>query len=154
MRFIFPLLSISFLFTLSLFAEPNIFGRWYTYDDKEKGLKKSTVEIYEQNGKVYGKVIELFNVLPEKGDNPICDKCKGKLKNQQIRGMIILRNLQYNKETKEYSSGIILDPENGKEYDAKIWLDNSSKNKVDFNTLKVRGYLMFFFRTQTWKKVN
>ena len=40
----------------------------------------------------------------------------------------------------------ILDPENGKTYDCEIWLENDK--------LKVRGYIAFFYRTQTWEKVN
>ena len=32
--------------------------------------------------------------------------------------------------------------ENGKEYKCKIWVENG--------LLKVRGYVMFLYRTQTW----
>jgi len=35
-----------------------------------------------------------------------------------------------------------MDPETGKVYDCKIWLENGQ--------LKVRGYVAFFYRTQTW----
>jgi uncharacterized protein (DUF2147 family) len=45
----------------------------------------------------------------------------------------------------EYSEGNILDPENGKIYRCKLWLENGD--------LKVRGYWGPFFRTQTWKRV-
>jgi uncharacterized protein (DUF2147 family) len=42
----------------------------------------------------------------------------------------------------EWNSGTILDPEDGKEYRCKIWLEDGE--------LKVRGYLYFFYRTQSW----
>src|SRR5690554_8210852 len=38
----------------------DVFGKWKTIDD-ESGEAKSIVEIYQQNGKVYGKVIEIRN---------------------------------------------------------------------------------------------
>ncbi len=47
----------------------SIIGKWKTIDD-ETGKEKSIVEIYERNGKVYGKIIELIN---PKQNNPLCD---------------------------------------------------------------------------------
>jgi uncharacterized protein (DUF2147 family) len=37
-----------------------------------------------------------------------------------------------------------MDPETGKVYDCKLWLEG--------DVLKVRGYVAFFFRTQTWRR--
>jgi len=42
----------------------------------------------------------------------------------------------------EWAGGKILDPENGNIYRCRLWVENGK--------LKVRGYLVFFFRTQTW----
>ena len=42
----------------------------------------------------------------------------------------------------EWKDGTILDPENGSVYDCKLW--------VEGGRLKVRGYVAFFYRTQTW----
>lgn len=53
-----------------------------------------------------------------------------------------------NKDGNSWSSGKILDPENGEVYTSKLWLD-------DANTLQVRGYagpFDLFYRTQTWKR--
>jgi len=58
--------------------------------------------------------------------------------------MIILKGLK--KRGTEWSGGTILDPENGKTYRCKIWLDDGK--------LKVRGYLGILFRTQTWYRVK
>jgi hypothetical protein len=38
----------------------------------------------------------------------------------------------------------IMDPEDGKTYEAELWVEDGK--------LKVRGYLGFFYRTQTWVK--
>ena len=35
-------------------------GKWDTYDD-EDGKRKSTVEIYEQDGKLFGKIVYIYD---------------------------------------------------------------------------------------------
>ena len=59
--------------------------------------------------------------------------------------MEIIRDLE--KDGDEWEDGTVLDPEKGKIYDCKIWLE-------DNETLKLRGYVAFFYRTQTWYKVK
>ena len=56
--------------------------------------------------------------------------------------MDIIENMTMVDETLE--NGTILDPENGKIYKCKIWLEDGK--------LKVRGYIMFLYRTQTWHR--
>ena len=51
----------------------------------------------------------------------------------------------------KWASGEIMDPENGKIYGCSMWLD---KEDPDGNTLKVRGWLAFLYRTQTWYRVK
>jgi uncharacterized protein (DUF2147 family) len=114
-------------------------GIWKTIDD-ETSKAKSHVEIFEKNGKLYGKITKLLNDDPEK----LCTACKGKRHNQKIVGMTIMWDLE--KDDDEWDDGEILDPKNGKIYDCKIWREG--------NTLKVRGYIAFFFRTQTWHLVE
>ena len=60
--------------------------------------------------------------------------------------MQIISGLQYDEDDKLWSDGEILDPENGTTYDCKIWLENGQ--------LQVRGYVAFFYRTQTWERVE
>ncbi len=121
----------------------SIEGKWKTIDD-ETGEAKSIVEIYQKDGKIYGKVLEILN--PAKRDG-ICEKCKGDRKNKPVLGMIIIDGLS--KDDDEYSGGKILDPEKGKEYKCKLWLDSDDKNK-----LYVRGYVAFLYRTQNWYRVE
>ena len=118
------------------FGQSDIFGKWKTIDD-ETGKEKSIIEIFEKDGKAYGRVVELLN--PSK-PNPLCDKCSDDRKDKPIEGMEIIRALVQDDD--EWSDGTILDPENGKIYDCKIWVEDGKLN--------VRGYIAFFFRTQEW----
>lgn len=43
----------------SLALPAQIVGKWKTMDD-ETGKARSIVEIYEQTGKLYGRIIELY----------------------------------------------------------------------------------------------
>lgn len=119
----------------------SIEGLWKTIDD-ETGKPRSVVKIEEQNGKYYGTIIKLFRE-PGEEEDPLCDKCPGKRQNQKVIGMEIISDMEYNKSDNEYGEGEILDPESGGIYDCKLWID-------DEGNLKVRGYLLFLYRTQTW----
>ena len=121
----------------------SIIGKWKTIDD-ETGEAKSIVQIYKKGNKYYGKVVDILDAKKKK-QRKRCTLCKDSRKDQIILGMEIIKDLK--KDDDEYEGGTILDPSNGKIYDCKIWLD-------DKNTLNVRGYIMFFYRTQQWKRVN
>lgn len=114
-------------------------GVWKTIDD-ETGEAKSHVEIYEREGKLYGKVIKLL-----RDPGATCDKCPGEHAGKPVLGMVIMWGLEQDDD--EWEDGEIIDPKKGKIYRAKIWLDDS-------NTLKVRGYLGPFFRTQKWHRIQ
>lgn len=117
-------------------------GVWKNLDD-EDGKEKSHIEIYQQNGKLRGKVVKL---LPAATVTK-CNSCKGDKKGKDLLGMDILWDM---KETgKVWDGGQILDPKNGKEYNCKIEFDGTEK-------LKVRGYIgvSIFGRTQVWYKVK
>lgn len=113
-------------------------GKWKTIDD-ETGKPKSVVEIFEKGGKIYGKVIKLYR-SPSEDQNPSCKNCPGDRAGQKVLGIEIIRGMQ--KNGSNYSGGTILDPKNGKVYDCKLWIEDGK--------LQVRGYIAFFFRTQTW----
>ncbi len=118
-------------------------GRWKTIDD-ETGRTKSVVEITLESGKYTGKIIELFR-LPSEDQDPVCDKCPDYRKGQKINGMVIVRNMS--KKSDKYADGDILDPKKGEIYDLTMWLENE-------NTLKVRGWWGWVYRTQTWVRQN
>ncbi|GIJ93233.1 hypothetical protein CAPN001_06290 [Capnocytophaga stomatis] len=121
----------------------SVLGKWKTIDD-ETGKEKSVVEIYEKNGLIYGKLVEL---LEEKNKNAVCSACSGKNKNKPYLGLVIITDLK--KDGDEWSGGKILDPKTGKEYKCYMALEDSNK-------LKVRGYLgiSLIGRTQYWQRVK
>ncbi len=132
------------LLSIASFAQTAI-GKWNTIDDKT-GKKKSVVELYKHDGKLYGKIVHLY---PREGReaNPVCKECTDDRKDKPIEGMQIVRGLSWN--GKEWEGGTIVDPENGKVYKCKVWIDEKDKNK-----LQLRGYVGPFYRTQTWEKVD
>ena len=137
------LLGIVFLVGCFNVKSQEVVGKWKTIDD-DTGEAKSVVEIYEENGKIVGKIIEILN--PDSQDK-LCSNCEGSEYNTPIKGLKIIKNLS--KEGKEYEGGTIFDPEKGKKYKCKIWVDEE-----DVNTLNVRGYIAFFFRTQSWYRIQ
>ena len=144
MRTKFSFMIAFMLLTVSINAQ-SVLGKWKTIDD-ETGKEKSIVEVYENDGKVYGKIISLLNREPGDED-PLCDKCTDDRLNKHIVGMEIIRGME--KDDDQYEDGTIMDPGNGKIYDCKMWVD-----KENAKILKVRGYIAFFYRTQTWYKVE
>lgn len=130
-------LAFGLFIVTGVFAQGNVLGKWKTIDD-ETGKMKSIVEISEQNGKLYGTVLELS---PTSDPNKVCTECTGVRKGKKIVGMQIISDLELDDDAWEGDDGI-LDPENGKLYDCKIWEEDG--------ILQVRGYIGFLFRTQTW----
>ena len=117
-----------------------IFGRWVSIDDNS-GKKRSIVEISERGGKVYGKIVQLFRE-PSEIQDPVCKECDptDDRFNKKVIGMEFIREMV--RDDDEWTDGTILDPQNGKVYDCKLWVEEGK--------LKVRGYVAFFYRTQTW----
>lgn len=138
------LLTIMFVAVAGIFSvQAQVTGRWKTVDD-ETGQAKSIVEIYEKDGKVYGKVVEILNPAKK---NATCTKCKGADKDKPILGLVIIKGLT--KDGDEWTDGDILDPSKGKLYSCTIELDGK-------DTLNVRGYMgiSLLGRTQTWTRVK
>lgn len=135
------LVVLSFLFATMVAYSQSPVGKWKTIDD-ETGKPKSIVEIYEKDGKLYGKIVELFRE-PGEDPDPYCTDCEDDRKGQRVVGMEIIRDME--KDDDEYDDGTICDPKDGTIYDCKLWVDEDDSNK-----LQVRGYVYFFFRTQTW----
>lgn len=135
-----PLIILFFCFSqVSTAQNPqDIVGKWKTIDDNS-GEARSIVEIYKKGDKYYGQISSIFSE-PGEDPDPICDICPSDRKDQKVIGMEIIRDLVF--EDGEYVSGNILDPDNGKVYKCKLWIEDGE--------LQVRGYVTIFFRTQTW----
>jgi len=120
-------------------------GYWRTIDD-ETHKPKSIVNIYTQDGKLYGKIVKLFRA-PTEEQAPLCDKCTDELKDKPVIGMRILWDLV--QDGGEWTGGHILDPNNGKIYKSKLEVVEGG------GQLEMRGYIGFSLigRTQTWERV-
>ena len=79
-----------------------------------------------------------------KAKDDVCDKCKDERKGKPILNMVIITGLV--KDGDEYNGGKVVDTRNGKVYDCAMWVENGD--------LKFRGYLGWFFQTETWKRVK
>ncbi|MEM7367285.1 MAG: DUF2147 domain-containing protein [Bacteroidota bacterium] len=139
------LFSVCLLFMASAWAQSPI-GIWKTIDD-ETNQPKSLVEIFEKDGKLYGKVTKLFRG-PDEDPDPVCDKCDedDPRYNKKVVGMQILEGLEKESDT-EWENGKILDPKNGSIYSCYIVLEEPNK-------LKLRGFIGFSLlgRTQYWHR--
>ena len=152
--FIFTILKIyemrNLISALILFLSMNSMaqtcvGKWVTIDD-ETNKKKSIVELYKSDGKLYGKITYLF---PREGREPNakCTKCTDDRKNLPLLGLQIVRGCKW--DGTQWEGGTIIDPENGKVYTVKMWLEPDNSNY-----LNVRGYIGPFYRTQKWVKTE
>lgn len=122
-----------------------ILGTWKTIDDKT-GEPQSIVKIYKgKDGLYYGKIIELL--VDTQGHEAVCIACEGADHNQPIVGMVIIRGMH--EEDGCLKGGKVLDPDNGKFYYGKIYIEKG--NLVLRGSLDKRG---FIGRNQTWLRVG
>ncbi len=129
----------AFFCAAPVLAAESLVGKWSTIDEKT-GKVTSDVELYEQGGKLFGKITGLPEPNDAKGKPKICTPCTGADKDQPVVGLVIIKDLSLKGD--RYKDGTLLDPDDGKIYKGEVWLEGAK--------LKVRGYLAFFFRTQTW----
>ncbi len=130
---------------VSAMAQMTPVGLWRTIDDKD-GAAKSEIRIVETSGVVSGRVERILD--PEAKPGEKCVECSDERKDQPILGMEILRGLKKADGKDVWEGGNVLDPKNGKIYRASVTpIEGGQK-------LQMRGYIGFFYRTQTWIRVN
>jgi uncharacterized protein (DUF2147 family) len=88
--------------------------------DDVSGKAKSVVVIWEENGKLFGR-IEILVGQESHDTDPRCARCDGDLKGRPLIGLRILWDLQ--RSSDPWAGGKILDPDNGKIYKCSISLD-------------------------------
>jgi uncharacterized protein (DUF2147 family) len=138
---------LALLWTVSAaWAGGSPLGKWKTIDDETK-KEKSIVEVYEQDGKIYGRILQL---LQEKdgGKGKLCTKCTGADYNKPTVGLVFLKEMKADGDA--YAGGTIMDPNNGKTYKCKMEVvENGAK-------MKVRGFIgvSLMGRNQFWHKVQ
>ncbi len=135
---LFTLLLLPFI-GISQTGSTAVLGTWLTE------IEDAKVEIYQKQGKFYGRVVWIAEPNDEDG-NPKIDENNPneKLNKRPIMGIDILTDFTY--DDGEWSGGFIYDPKDGEVYECKFWLEDGD--------LKVRGYLGWLFDTKTWTKVK
>jgi len=128
-------------------SEADIAGQWTTAGDK------SRVEVTKAaDGTFEGKIIYL-----SEPNYPADDKEAGKpkhdrensdksLQSRPIIGLLIMKGFKFDGK-KEWNGGTVYDPESGKTYKGKIWME-------DNNTLALRGFIgiSLIGRTEKWTR--
>ena len=118
---------------------------------EEEGQSK--IEIYSvktNKGITFeGKIVWLKEPLRENGKIKLDDKNPNpKLKKQPILGLVIMKDLEYNKPG-YWSNGSIYDARSGKTYSLQISMPNN-------RTLELRGFLgvSLIGKTTVWKRLK
>ncbi|MEA3496947.1 MAG: DUF2147 domain-containing protein [Bacteroidota bacterium] len=105
---------------------------------------KLDVEIFKNSGKYFGKIIALNsfeNGQTKDKNNP--DKSKH---DDLLVGKIIIKNLEFDKDEKEWVNGSMYGPEKGMVFNLKI-------TEIRQNEIEVIGSKYFFWKTLEWKKL-
>ena len=122
-----------------------VLGNWNTFDDRT-GEMRSSVNIYEKDGKYYGKVIKLYE-KDGNGGYKVMQEPYAKVY-QGVVGTVVLLGLE---PKGDELKGKLYDPESQKEFYGKVSY-NAKTGKLD-----VRGSLDrlgALGRTQHWVRAK
>src|ERR1700730_18647840 len=111
-------------------AEPSASGLWQKQD--EAGRTVGWFLFVERNGTYEGAIAKLF-LRPGEDSNPICTRCPDDRRNAPLLGLSLVRGMK--RQGLRYEGGNIIDPRDGKVYNAMVTLS------PDGQTLTLRGYL-------------
>jgi uncharacterized protein (DUF2147 family) len=114
--------------------------------------KDATVEIFDRDGKYFGKIVWLKDPIDEETGKPKLDDENDdpELQKRPIMGLELLKEFEFEGEDL-WMGGTIYDPDNGKTYKCKITMKD-----IDF--LNIRGYIgkawMGLGRTTEWTRTE
>jgi len=144
MRRIVPILLSLPLLTAPLAASADadaVTGVWLT------AAGDGYVQIFEEDGRYHGRTV---GAPPGEGDPDATDEHNPDpaKRDRSLLGIRLLEGFEYDGDG-VWEGGRAYDPNNGKTYDAKMWLE-------DPDTLKLRGYIgvSLFGRTETWTRAG
>ncbi|PSR11034.1 MAG: hypothetical protein DA408_07080 [Bacteroidetes bacterium] len=135
------LIAVQLFLATTIFCQTNsndLLGVWLN----ESGNGK--VEFYQVGDQFFGKIIWINpkenpteNLTDLKNPNP-------KLRGRPVQNMEVISHLTF--EENEWVRGSAYSQERGEYFKCKNWLTSSRE-------LKVRGYVGWFYQTETWEKV-
>jgi uncharacterized protein (DUF2147 family) len=126
-------------------GEATPLGLWRTIDDRS-GKPRAVIRLWLEHGRLQGRIEHVYP-KPGEAKDPVCTRCTGARRGQRVIGMVVLWGHRPGPERGRWSGGRVLDPEMGKDYPGRLWLEGPDR-------LKVRGYWGPFYRTQTWHRLN
>jgi uncharacterized protein (DUF2147 family) len=134
-----------FLGTLMSKAQNSkILGVWWNEE------KTSRIEVFEKDGKIFGKIVWLKDDSNPDGSKPRKDynNPEAKLKSRLLVGVVMLKNLRWDADDNEWDSGEIYDPKSGKTYSCYAELQKDGG-------LFMKGYVLgmpFLGRSTVWTR--
>jgi uncharacterized protein (DUF2147 family) len=129
----------------SAMAQMTPVGLWRTIDDKD-GSAKSEIRIVENNGVISGTIEKVLD--PKAKPDEKCVECKDDRKDQPMVGLELIRGLKKAEGKDVWEGGTIVEPSTGKVYKMTMTPIEGGKK------IEMRGYIAFFYRTQTWIRVQ
>ncbi len=105
---------------------------------------KLEVEIFENNGKYYGKIIALNGY--EDGQTKDINNPDRSIRDKPLIGKVIIENLEYDSKERKWLNGSMYGPEKGMIFNLKI-------TEVRQNEIIVVGSKYFFRKTLEWQKI-
>jgi uncharacterized protein (DUF2147 family) len=94
-------------------------GYWQVYDENTN-QPTSVVQIWNNNGKLQGKVVKLFG-----SQDAVCTECSGAMQNKPVLGMVVLWG--FTQEDDGWKNGKVLAVKRGKVYNANLTLNDSGQ---------------------------
>jgi len=105
---------------------------------------KLDVKIFKHDGKYYGKIIALNGF--ENGQTKDINNSDDNKVNDALIGKIIIRNLEFDKDDKQWVNGSMYGPEKGMFFNLKI-------TEMRKNEIEVVGSKYLFWHTLVWTKL-
>ncbi len=146
MRYLLPIALLCIgLTSFSSADDPDaVVGTWLN------GTKKGHIQISKQGGTYFGKLIWISEPNDPATGKPKTDSrnTDASKRSRPLMNLTLMYNFKYDGDN-VWSDGKIYNPEDGKEYNCKMTLQ-------DHNTLLVRGYvgISLLGKTQTWTRVK
>lgn len=108
--------------------------------------KEAKIQFYEQDGKLFGKIVWLKEPKENGKDKTDKNNSKQELRGKPIVGLVILKN--FKKDGKGWEDGEIYDPKSGKTYSSTIkWSGENQLNIRGFIGVSLVGRTTKFTRT-------